>query len=383
MSYAESRNALRPTGAVIDLGAVEHNMAQVRGLVGDSVEILAVVKADGYGHGAVEVALACERAGAAALGVALVEEGLELRRAGIRLPILVHCCTREDEIGAILENDLMPTVASLEYATRLSEKAARAGVTASAHADINTGMGRIGFETETAAEQIAKVAQLPGIRLDGIYTHFSTSEIEDDPWTIGQLKKFENVIEVLSARGVKAPRIHAANSGAVINYPRAHLTLVRPGLMLYGAYPGPGLERKVELRPALRLETAIVFLKDIEAGTPLGYGRSFVAAKPMRIATANVGYADGYPWRLSNGSSALVRGRRVPIAGRVSMDQLLVDVTPVPDAALGDTITLLGEDGPERISAEDLAEWAGTIPYEILCGISKRTPRNYTKGDCP
>jgi len=377
MSYAESRGDLRATRAVIDLGAIEHNMARVRGLVGGNVEALAVVKADGYGHGAVKVARACERAGAAALGVALVEEGLELRRAGIRLPILVLCLAGEDEIDAILENDLMPTVVSLEFARALSAKATRKPGGAAAHADVDTGMGRIGFAPESAAEKIAEIAKLPGLRLDGVYTHFSTSEIEDDPWTLDQLRKFDAVIERLSALGVRPPRIHAANSGAVINYPRAHLTMVRPGLMLYGACPHRDLEKKVELRPALRLETSIAFLKDIEAGTPLGYGRGFVATGPMRIATANVGYADGYPWRLSNKSSALVRGERAPIVGRVSMDQLLIDVSSVADAALGDVVTLLGSDGAERIAAEDLAEWAGTIVYEILCAISKRTPRRY------
>jgi alanine racemase len=377
MSYAESRGDPRATRAVIDLGAIESNTARVRELVGEDVEILAVIKADGYGHGAVKVARACERAGAAALGVALVEEGLELRRAGIRLPILVHCLAGEDEIDTILENDLMPTVASLEFARALSAKATGKPGGAAMHADVDTGMGRVGFAPESAAENIAKIAKLSGLRLDGVYTHFSTSEIEDDPWTLGQLGKLDAVIERLSALGVRPPRIHAANSGAVINYPRAHLTMVRPGLMLYGAYPHRDLEKKVELRPALRLETSIAFLKNIEAGTPLGYGRGFVAPGPMRIATANIGYADGYPWRLSNRSSALVRGKRAPIVGRVSMDQLLIDLSSVPDAALGDVVTLLGSDGAERIAAEDLAEWAGTIVYEILCAISKRTPRRY------
>ncbi|NQU08129.1 MAG: alanine racemase, partial [Candidatus Abyssubacteria bacterium] len=183
MSHPNPMNALPPTRAVVDLGAVEHNMAQVRGLVGEEVEILAVVKADGYGHGAVKVARACERAGAALLGVALVEEGAELRRAGIGLPILVQCCAGENEIDALLEYELTPTIASCEFAERISEKASAAGVTASAHADIDTGMGRIGFSPRTAVEEISKVSSLPNLNLDGIYTHFATSEIEDDPCT--------------------------------------------------------------------------------------------------------------------------------------------------------------------------------------------------------
>jgi alanine racemase len=233
-------------------------------------------------------------------------------------------------------------------------------------------MGRIGFEPESAVEEVAEVHRLPNLRLDGLYTHFSTSEIEDDPWTLRQLETFRKVAQALSQAGVRPPRLHSANSGGVINYPAAHLTLVRPGLMLYGVYPGPGLEKKVYLKPAMRFETRIAFLKEIEKGASLGYGRTFIAPGPMRVATANVGYADGYPWRLSNSASALVRATRAPVVGRVSMDQLLFDVSSVPDVALGDTITLMGSDGSERITADDLAGWAGTISYEILCNAANR-----------
>lgn len=372
MTGAEGRDIERSTRAVVDLGAIEYNVERVRDLVGESVEILAVVKADAYGHGAVGTARACERAGAAALGVALVQEGVELRRAGIDLPILVLTLADAGEIDAIIADGLMPTVASLDFARELSRRAESAGATVDVHADVNTGMGRIGFETATAAEEIAEVSRLPNLRLDGAYTHFSTSEIEDDPWTLRQLETFLEVAEGLSRAGVRPPRLHAANSGGVINYPPAHLTLVRPGLMLYGVYPGPDLEKKVDLRPAMRVETRIAFLKEIKKDDSLGYGRSFIAPGPMRVATANVGYADGYPWRLSNNASALVRSRRVPVVGRVSMDQILLDVSSVPGVALGDTITLMGSDGPEKITAEDLAGWAGTISYEILCGIGKR-----------
>jgi alanine racemase len=370
-------NMAQSTRALVDLGAIEHNVTKVRELVGNGVEILAVVKADAYGHGAARAAEACERAGAAALGVALVHEGVELRHAGIGLPILVHCLAGEGEIDAIIKNRLMPTVASLAFAEELSRRASEAGATLDVHADIDTGMGRIGFSPESAVKEIAEMVELPGVRLDGLYTHFSTSEVDDDPWTQNQLEMFTDLVERLSKMGIRPPRIHAANSGGVINYPQAHLTLARPGLMLYGVYPHRDLEEKVDLRPALSIETSIAFLKEIPEGVSLGYGRSFISPGPMRIATANVGYADGYPWRLSNNSSALVRETRVPVVGRVSMDQLLLDVTSIPDVELGDRVTLLGSEGAQRISAEDLAEWAGTIPYEILCRISKRVPRVY------
>jgi alanine racemase len=367
----------RSTKAIVDLRAIRHNLAQVRNVVGRDVEILAVVKADAYGHGAQKVARACEQAGATMLGVALVREGVELRQAGIGLPILIQCCATRNEIEIILENNLIPTVISYETAKNISDKASVLGTTVPIHIDIDTGMGRIGFSPVDAITEIVRVSKLSGLRIDGLYTHFSTSEIENDPNTLDQVGLFNNLAEDLASHGIRPTRLHAANSGAVINYSQSHLTMVRPGLILYGVYPSRKLLQKVNLEPALRFETSIVFLKNIEPGTSLGYGRSFVADKPMQIATANVGYADGYPWRLSNRSKAIVRGQSAPIVGRVSMDQLLIDVTTVPDVQLGDIVTLIGSDGSEHITAEDLAEWADTISYEILCGISRRVPREY------
>ncbi|GAB4334049.1 MAG: alanine racemase [Candidatus Abyssubacteria bacterium] len=368
---------LRATKAIVDLTAIEHNMAQIRKRVGDAVEILAVVKADAYGHGAPEVSRACQRAGAAMLGVALVEEGAQLREAGITLPILVQCCVADTEIEAALDCDLTLTVASAEFAQRVSEKAAAKNMVAKVHVDIDTGMGRIGFPHNSAVEQVARVARLPNLALDGIYTHFATSELENDSYTRQQIATFQEILAQLQSMGIRPPRRHAANSGAVINYPDSHLTLVRPGLMLYGVYPHKNLRSKVNLRPALSFQSAIVFLKEIAQGTSLGYGRTFVAAKKMKIATLNVGYADGYQWRLSNNARAIVRGRFVPVVGRVSMDQLLLDVTDLPVVQVGDTVTLLGNDGSSSITAEEMADWAGIIPYEILCAISKRVPRLY------
>jgi alanine racemase len=238
-------------------------------------------------------------------------------------------------------------------------------------------MGRIGFARDSAVEQITRITRLPNLELDGIYTHFATSEIQEDSFTRHQLDEFRKILAQLEDRGIRPRRRHAANSGGVINHPESHLTLVRPGLILYGVYPHRDLRSKIDLRPALTLQTAIVFLKDIAPGTSLGYGRTFMASKHMKIATANVGYADGYHWRLSNKAKAIIRGQFVPVVGRVSMDQLLLDVTDAPAAKVGDTITLLGRDGSSSITAEDLADWAETIPYEILCAVSKRVPRFY------
>ncbi|RJP64072.1 MAG: alanine racemase [Candidatus Abyssobacteria bacterium SURF_17] len=377
MSAPDRLTELRSTRAVVDLSAVEHNVSRIRDLIGGRTELLAVVKADAYGHGAVPVARACERAGAAALGVAMVEEGIELRRVGIRLPILVQCCVAEREIDAALEHGLMLTVGSSDFAERISQGALAAGVTAVVHADIDTGMGRIGFAAETAVREIERVNRLPGVMLDGVYTHFSSSEIENDSFTLNQLQLFKKLVSELAECGIRPSRVHAANSGGVINYPESHLDMVRPGLILYGIYPHPALKNKIDLKPALRFVTAIVFLKDVLAGTPLGYGQTFVASRRMKVATVNVGYADGYPWRLSNNAKVIVRDVLVPVVGRVSMDQLLIDVSGVNEVALGDRVTLLGRDESQCITAEEMAVWAGTIPYEIACGISKRVPREY------
>jgi alanine racemase len=311
------------------------------------------------------------------LGVALVKEGVELRQAGIDFPILVQCCPADYETDALLDHALIPTITSYDAARRFSEKASALHISIAVHLDIDTGMGRIGFAAENAVEEIQKVSTLPGLKIEGIYTHFSTAEIENDPHTLEQLRVFETIIETLAARDIRPRILHAANSSAIINYPQSHLTLVRPGLILYGVYPDKNLRQKITLQPALRLETAIAFLKEIKPGTSLGYGRSFTATEAMRIATANVGYADGYPWRLSNNAKVLIRGTPARIVGRVSMDQLLIDVTAIPDAEVGECVTLLGEDGSERVTAEDLAECAGTIPYEILCRISGRVSREY------
>jgi alanine racemase len=365
---------------MIDLRALKYNIAQIRRLLPPAVDILAVVKANAYGHGAIEVARINVEAGAAMLGVALVEEGIELRNAGITTPILVQCCAGRDEIQFALENELILTVPSLDFARAVSAIAARLDRKAIVHMDIDTGMGRIGFAPKSAVDEIVQVSRLSHLAINGMYTHFCTSEIEDDPGTVEQLKQFEKLVHELALRGVKPAHIHAANSGAILNYSRSYLTLVRPGLILYGVYPHNVLRKKLDLRSVLRFETAITFLKTISAGTTLGYGRTFTAPREMKVATLNVGYADGYPWRLSNRAFVLVRGQRAPVLGRVSMDQTLIDVSGIPGVEVGEKVVLLGQDGSSQITAEDLAEWASTIPYEILCGISKRVPRVYAGG---
>jgi alanine racemase len=376
---AEEKNICRPTKAIINLEALRHNLRPIRKLLKPEADILAVVKADAYGHGAVRVAQTCVEAGAAMLGVAMVDEGVHLRRAGFKIPILVQCCAGLGEIECALKNALTLTVPSLGFGREVSVAAGRLRQKASVHVDIDTGMGRIGFTPKGAADEIVALSGLPGLTIDGIYTHFSTSEIEEDTWTLGQLELFKTIVEELSLRGIRPPYVHAANSGAVLNYAQAYLSLVRPGLILYGSYPDVKLKQKVDLRPVMRLESAITFLKGIPKGTSLGYGRSFISPSDLGIATVNIGYADGYPWRLSNKAFVLVHGKRAPVVGRVSMDQVLVDVTNISEVELGDKVVLIGRQNSEEITAQDLAEWAGTISYEILCGISRRVPRVYVE----
>jgi alanine racemase len=366
----------RPTMAQIDLQALSHNYSEVIRRI-DGRKVLAVVKARAYGHGAVPVARRVVELGAHMLGVALVEEGAELRAAGITAPVLVMGPVVPDQAGAIVSLHLTPVVFTPRLATALSQEAVRAGGTVRVHVKVDTGMGRIGVAPEDALPFITAAAGLPGIEVEGLMTHFADADLRDKHFAAVQLDRFESLLRSLEETGVRIPLRHAANSAAVLEYARALLTMVRPGLMLYGYDPverGSG----ADLRPVLSLVTRVALLKRVPAGTPISYGRTYVTRRESLIATIPVGYADGYSRALSNRGEAIVRGRRVPVAGRVCMDMTMLDVTDVPGVAEGDEVVLIGSAGRERITAEDLAAWTGTIAYEVLCGISARVPRVVT-----
>jgi len=363
----------RPTRAEIDLHALTHNYGEVTRRVGGR-KVLAVVKAQAYGHGAVSVARHLAGLGASMFGVALVEEGRELRDAGITAPILVMGPVFPEQAAELVRVDLTPVVYTLPVTQALSEAAGKAGRTVPVHVKVDTGMGRIGVSPEEAVQFIDTISKLPGIVVEGMMTHFADADLRDKKFAAAQLDRFEALIGSLDAKGITVPLRHAANSAAVLEYDRALLTMVRPGLMLYGYNP---LESGAvaDVRPVLSLVTRIAYVKKVPAGVPISYGRTFVTKRESLIATIPIGYADGYSRSLSNRGEAIVGEKRVPVAGRVCMDMIMLDVTDVPGVAAGDEAVLIGSRGKERITADDIAAKTGTIAYEVLCGISGRVPR--------
>jgi alanine racemase len=368
--------SLRPTAAVIDLEALEHNFKEAMRLAGGR-KVLAVVKAGAYGHGAVEVSRRLLGLGADMLGVALVEEGEELREAGIEAPILVMGAMFPEQADAIVSLRLTPVVFDVSFAEILSETARRLKTRVAVHVKIDTGMGRIGVEPEKAHNVIEKLQRLGAVDVQGLMTHFADADLQNKLFAAKQMDRFEGLLRTLEAGKINIPLIHAANSAAVLDFGRALFTMVRPGLMMYGYNPLEQGAVSADLRPVLSLITRIAFIKKVPANVPISYGRTFVTKRESIIATVPIGYADGYSRALSNKGEVLVRGVRAPVVGRVCMDMCMIDVTDVPDVRAGDEIVLIGNQGSDRITADDIAAMTGTISYEVLCGISNRVPRVY------
>ena len=361
----------RPTFAEIDLDAIAFNLRRIRKLVGPDVKICPAVKADAYGHGAVEVSRTVLDAGADMLGVALVEEAIELRDAGINAPILLFGCTPTEQIPAIIEHDITAMICDLSFAQKLSEQAV--GKRMKVHVKVDTGMGRVGVQPQETVDFTLALSKLHGLEIEGIFTHFPSAD-EDVDFTHRQITQFAEITQAVEAAGVHIPIRHAANSAAIMSIPEANFDMVRPGIMLYGLYDSP---KSIELRQAMTLKTKIAFLKEVSPGDTVSYGRTFTASRQTKVATIPIGYADGYNRLLSNKASALVRGKRVPVIGRVCMDQTMLDVTDVPGVSVGDEVVLYGSQGSEFISIEEAASLLGTISYEVVCSISKRVPRVY------
>jgi len=378
----------RPTEAIVDLEAIQQNFRLAAALCGKPG--IAVVKADAYGHGAVPVARALRQAGAQLLAVALVEEGIALREAGIDLPILVvaGACGPEE----LLRHRLTPVLSSVAELEAYAAEARRAGVRARAlaHVEIDTGMGRLGLLPGELRAFLAAAEAHPEVELEGLCTHFASADLEDRSVTERQIARFDAAAAEVERAGIRVRWRHLSNSAGTIAFPGVAQDLARPGIMLYGYLPWAAGEPMPEaaraagarLRPALTWRTAVAHLKEVPAGTPISYGGRWVARRPSRIAVLPVGYADGYVRRLSGRpgfgqADVLVRGRRAPVAGTVCMDLVMADVTDVPGVSAGDEVVLLGAQGGEKIGADELAARAGTIPYEILCGVSRRVPRRY------
>ena len=371
----------RPTFAEIDLDAIEFNLGQIRKLVGPDVKICPAVKADGYGHGAVEVSRTVLDAGAEMLGVATVEEALELREAGIEAPILIFQCIFEDQIRELVRNDLSTTVCDGKFASALSKEARTAGKTAKVHIKVDTGMGRIGIPPDDAVGLALELSKMPGLEIEGIFTHFPSADEEDLTFSRQQTEQFTQATQAIEAAGVQIPLRHTANSAAILNMPETYFDMVRPGIMLYGLYDSEHVSREVPLRQSMTLKTRIVFLKELPPGKTVGYGRTFTTSGSTLVATIPIGYADGYNRLLSNRASVLVRGKRVPVIGRVCMDQTMLDVTDVPGVSVGDEVVLYGSQGDEQISIEEIAALQGTISNEVICAVGKRVPRVYVRKD--
>lgn len=365
----------RPTLCVIDHRALRWNFKQVRALVGPRVKILSMVKANGYGHGAGAVASTLAAAGGDAFGVATIEEGIELRRSHIKQPILVVAGVYLKQVEQFLKYHLTPVVHEIATLKALDKQLQRLQKNLAVEIEVDTGMGRIGFPAAEIDSWLPTLAKLKAVKLQGVFSHFSDAESANERHTHKQINRFRQVLARLAAAKVIYTTSHMAKSAALITEPTAHFSMVRPGLILYGMYPAPALKQQIDLKPVLSWKTRIIQLKCVASGTPIGYGRTYVTKRKSLIATLPVGYADGYRRLFSNRAQVLVRGKRAPVVGRVSMDLTTIDVTDIRDVQQGDEVVLLGRQGGDEIGADEIAGWANTISYEIFTSIGARVPR--------
>lgn len=362
----------------IDLAALAHNVQQVKSLLSQQTDLMAVVKADAYGHGATTVARTALRAGATWLGVATIPEGIELREAGIQAPILILGATyTPEQIQTIVRWKLQPTLCTPKQALVFSETIAhlRPSKPLPVHLKIDTGMSRLGTPWQEAVEFVQLAHRLPHLEVASIYSHLATAESRDRSTAKQQQQRFESIISCIRQAGVTAPRLHLANSAGTLTDSSLHYDLVRIGLALYGLYPAEHLKSILSLKPALQVKARITQVKTLQPGTGVSYGHRFVADREMQMAVVGIGYADGIPRNLSNKMTVLVQGHRVPQIGAITMDQLMLDVSQVPNLQEGDVVTILGHVGQHCISADDWAATLGTISWEILCGFKHRLPR--------
>lgn len=367
---------IRPTWAEVDLKAVESNYREIKRLAGKNTEILPVVKGDAYGHGMLRIAALLDRLGVKYLGVSDITEGIELREQGIKRNILLFESTLPSDTRKIIKYNLTPTICTLELASSLDRYARAANKRIDIHVDVDTGMGRLGVWHKEAQDFIAQLMQFKNLSIKGIYTHFPVAET-NRRFTEGQVKNLYKLVTSLDKKGLVVPYIHAANSMGLCGYKTRILNLARPGLMLYGLYPTPSLKSQVRLKPVLSVRSRIMFIKKINRGRSISYGRTFIAKKNMVIATLAIGYRDGYFRCLSNKSHVIIQGSRCPVVGRVTMDQIMVDVSKLKSVKLGMDAIILGREGKASVSADELAYLAGTINYEIVCNLGNRIPRIY------
>lgn len=370
--------SVRPVWAEINLDHLAHNIRQFQNLVGSETQIMAVVKAGAYGHGAVEVSKAALQAGASRLAVAFLEEAVELRLSGIKAPILLLGYTDPVYFSALVEHNLTPTVFGFETASEFSARASEIGVELPLHIKIDTGMGRIGLLPDEALEVVSRIANLPNLKIEGFFTHFAAAEESDNSYTQSQLDLFMRIYESFLSKGLSFPLLHAANTAAAINCRESRLNTIRLGIGMYGCYPGENMESdSFKLLPVLSLKSRVVLVKKVPPGTSISYGCTYRTAKESLIATIPVGYADGYSRLQSNRGNIIVRGEKAPVVGRVCMDHLMIDVSHIPGVRSGDEAVIYGRQGNAEVKVEEAAQNIGTINYEVLCAIGKRVPRLY------
>jgi len=380
----EAHSSHHPTRAEIDLGALAFNLSQVRSLVGKEKKILAVVKANAYGHGAVDIVRELANLGVDFFGVAFVEEGIQLRKAGIEKPIFILGGIFPFQINEVFSFDLTPVIANLDLARSLDAEGERQRKRLGVHIKIDTGMNRLGVPYEHVEDFFVALRGFDCLEIEGILSHFSSADLNDRQsieFTRKQAERFRDAIKEIRALGSLPPLIHMANSSAIMEGVIPELNMARAGLILYGAYPSRHLRSVVSLKPVMTLKTRVMHIKSLPPGVPISYSRTFHTQRESVIATLAIGYGDGYQHCLSNRGKVLIQGREAPVVGAICMDLALVDTTEIPEAKTGDEVVLFGSQEGKRISVEDVAQWAGTIPYEVLCGIGPRVPRIYKKRD--
>ncbi|MDD7193677.1 MAG: alanine racemase [Clostridiaceae bacterium] len=363
--------------ACIDLDAIKSNFDSLKSRVPSSVKTMAVVKANAYGHGAIRVAKALEKK-ADYFAVAVIEEAIELRNGGIKNPILILSYTSPYQFEALINNELIPSVYRYEDAEMLSQEACRLGKTAVIHIAVDTGMSRIGFkDSEKSADTVKKISELPNIRVEGIFSHFACADAEDKACALGQKKRFDNFIAMLEERGLTIPVKHICNSASIIDFDFSY-DMVRMGISLYGLYPSDEVKKdSVSLTPAMEVVSHIIHIKEIEAGTGVGYGHIYIAPEKRKIATVCIGYADGFNRAFSNKGYVLINGKKAPITGKVCMDQIMVDITDIKDAKIGDHVIIMGSSNGETITAEQLGQMCESFNYEVVCTFMPRVMRLY------
>ena len=369
--------------ADIDLDAFRFNLDSIKKNINENTQIITVLKADGYGHGAVPLAKEAEKEERVwGIAVATVEEALELRRGGIKKPLLILGYTYQEDYDLIAAEELRPTVFKLSMAQELSRAALRKNKTVKIHIKIDTGMSRIGYrDLEKSVPEILEISRLPGLEIEGLFTHFARADEREKAPAYQQLEKYQAFQKALKEAGLKIPLCHCSNSAGIIRIPEANMDAVRAGIILYGLYPSEEVEKEpVPLKPLMTLKSHIAYIKTLEPGVQISYGGTYTTQKETRVATIPVGYADGYARSLSNKGWVLIRGKKAPILGRVCMDQFMVDVTDIPEARELDEVMLLGKSQDQQITMEELGELSGRFNYEFACCISKRVPRIYFKG---